>query len=177
MHVVTGCSASHRGTGTLALCGEPGTGKSLSFVRPMIIASAIQTSAQLVGLPDIAHVTFDTRRLEVQGFFTHATEPEYRVSAYCLFSACVGFRVLDEGDLLEFWDLGARPSGWLWRIEAGGWLEQEMKRDGFSTSRSNGPNWPAPKEFLVVGEEYCVSVLSHREPVVWVAEPFTGVLA
>jgi hypothetical protein len=40
MHVVTGCSASHRGTGTLALCGEPGTGKSLSFVRRTVKLSA-----------------------------------------------------------------------------------------------------------------------------------------
>lgn len=114
------------------------------------------------------------RRLEVQVLAPHADEPDFRAAAYCLFDTCVGFRVLDEGDILEFWTLEPRPSGWLWRIHSGGWFDHEKQRDGFLSSSPAGPDWPIPSEFLILGIEYCVSVLAYREPTVWIAEPFAG---
>ena len=140
----------------------------------MIAAIPVSVPEELLGVPEITHVSFDTRRLEIQVMACHAAEPEYLAAGYCLFAACAGFRVLEEGDLLEFWALEPRPSGWLWHIQSGGWLAQEKQREGFFSSRPSGPNWPSPQEFLVVGQEYCVSVLAHREPTIWVAEPFIG---
>ena len=140
----------------------------------MISAIAIPTPRELSGIPEVTHVSFDTRRLEVKVLASSANEPVHRASGYCLFDHCLGFRVLDEGDLLEFWALDPRPSGWLWSIQSGGWFDHERQREGFVSSLSAGPRWPSPREFLVVGQEYCVSVLAQREPTIWIAETFVG---
>lgn len=42
------------------------------------------------------------------------------------FEVASGFRVLDEGDLLEFWAAEVRVPGWLWRVTGGGWLDLEQ---------------------------------------------------
>uniref|UniRef100_UPI001A9E8B7B hypothetical protein n=19 Tax=Pseudomonas aeruginosa TaxID=287 RepID=UPI001A9E8B7B len=42
-----------------------------------------------------------------------------------------GLRQLDAADLLEFWPACAASEGWLYRVEQGGWLDQECRREGF----------------------------------------------
>ena len=44
------------------------------------------------------------------------------------FDQVVGFRVLDERDLMEYWPTCSIPNGWLFEIIAGGWLQHEAKR-------------------------------------------------
>ena len=80
--------------------------------------------------------------------------------ASLVFGGPVGFRVLDERDLIEFWNSYSRPNGWLWEVLGGGWLELESSREGF-VDRELIPNL---REFLVVGD-MCVSVLCTRPPV------------
>lgn len=75
------------------------------------------------------------------------------------FSNVLGFRVLDEGDLLGFWSSEYTPGGWLYQVESGGWLEQESVRVGFSSKELEGL-----REYLVVTSFDCVSVLSFDEP-------------
>ncbi len=48
-----------------------------------------------------------------------------------VFDTVRGFRCLDEGDLLDFWADEFIQKNWLFEITAGGWLDQEEKRDGF----------------------------------------------
>jgi hypothetical protein len=72
-----------------------------------------------------------------------------------------GFRVLDEGDLLEFWAAEVRTEECLWSVESGGWLDQESLRSGFISGMS-----PSYREFLVGGHNDCVSVFSGSEPAI-----------
>jgi hypothetical protein len=70
-----------------------------------------------------------------------------------------GFRVLDEGDLLEFWP--ACSQHWLCQIFEGGWLEQECLRPGFIARETKNV-----LEFLIGGQNACVSVFAWSAPVV-----------
>ena len=70
-----------------------------------------------------------------------------------------GFRVLDEGDLLEFWPICTTL--WLYQITEGGWLEQECLRPGFTARDTKNV-----LEFFIRGENACVNVLAWSAPVV-----------
>jgi len=73
---------------------------------------------------------------------------------------------LDEGNLLEFWDKEVRTSGWLWKVESGGWFELEKLRSGFLAQHLGQSN----KEYLVTGINDCVSVLADSEPIIITSE-------
>lgn len=75
------------------------------------------------------------------------------------FEDVAGFRVLDEGDLLEFWPECSSPRGWLFRILEGGWFDQESQRSGFLARDTKKVT-----EYLITGADDCVSVLSWSEP-------------
>jgi hypothetical protein len=70
-----------------------------------------------------------------------------------------GYRVLDEGDLLEFWPSCSSTNGWLFEIINGGWLTQERKRSGFFSSNESDL-----EEYFIIGCNYCVSVLAWEKP-------------
>jgi hypothetical protein len=72
----------------------------------------------------------------------------------------IGFRVLDEADLLEYWPKFSLSNGWLYKIFKGGWKDLESKRQGFIKELHT-----QDLEYLIVGGNDCVSVLSRNEPV------------
>jgi len=75
------------------------------------------------------------------------------------FDSPSGYRVLDEGDLLEFWPSCSTNNGWLYEITIGGWLDQERKRKGFvSGARTE------VKEYFIIGCNYCVNVFGWEAP-------------
>ncbi len=74
----------------------------------------------------------------------------------------VGFRVLDERDLMEYWPECSKPSGWLFEITTGGWLSQEASREAGFFVRMN----PEVKAYLISGEDDCVSVICRNMPAV-----------
>ena len=76
------------------------------------------------------------------------------------FSSVIGFRVLDERDLMEFWTECSAPNGWIFEIISGGWLSSESTRPGCLIATMS----PAAREFLVAGCNSCVSVISLEEP-------------
>jgi hypothetical protein len=78
------------------------------------------------------------------------------------FPDIIGFRVLDEGNLLEFWPECSSANGRLFEIFAGGWLGQELIRPGSLI----GPMKIKAKEYLLAGVDDCVSVICHGEPTV-----------
>jgi len=78
------------------------------------------------------------------------------------FAEVLAFRVLDERDLMEFWPICSTPNGGLFEIKSGGWLSQEAARPGSLVAAVN----PDAKEYLVTGEDDCVSVLTRTPPVV-----------
>lgn len=75
------------------------------------------------------------------------------------FQEVIGYRCLDETDLLEFWPTCASANGWLYEIESGGWRDLESHRTGFS-SRSV----PFHRVFLVATRDECFSVISKSLP-------------
>lgn len=83
------------------------------------------------------------------------------------FAACLGYHVLDEGDLLEFWPECSRPNGWLFRIKGGGWFEQESQRPGFLSRVTQ----LGIHEYFIAGENTCVNVLSWEAPEVTACVP------
>ena len=76
------------------------------------------------------------------------------------FPQTYGFRVLDELDLTEFWSQCSLAQGWFFEVVGGGWKDLEKTREFFHSGR---PDWV--REYLVVGFNECVSVLSKEEPV------------
>jgi hypothetical protein len=72
----------------------------------------------------------------------------------------IGFRVLDEMDLSEFWNNYSEPNGWLYEVLEGGWMELEAQRQGFS---SHAIFENKLKEYLLVDDK-CISVLSANPP-------------
>jgi hypothetical protein len=73
------------------------------------------------------------------------------------FRGALGFRVLDERELTEFWNTYSQPQGWLWEVKRGGWLDLETMRPNLNLLQ-----FPA-REFFVV-DEFCVSVWSPEPP-------------
>ena len=101
---------------------------------------------------EVIHVEFDINVLQVT----------VRIDGYRInieFDAPVGYRVLDEGDLLEFWPQCSSSEGWLYEILTDGWLSQESQRQGFLSAHNNDV-----KEYFVIGCNYCVGVLSWEDP-------------
>jgi len=80
-------------------------------------------------------------------------------SAKVHFEECVGFRVLDELDLTEFWSECSLKVGWLFEVYQGGWKDLENVRPSFYRGRLE---WM--REFLVVGSDACVSVIAKAPP-------------
>ncbi|HTQ99940.1 MAG TPA: hypothetical protein VMH83_08115 [Candidatus Acidoferrum sp.] len=111
-------------------------------------------------VPEIVHVDYDLWVLRLTLRFASMKEP-----FYLQFFNTRGFRVLDEGDLLEFWKPENRLAGVAWEIESGGWLDLEKTRSGFLSALH-----PA-REFLVVGANECVSVIGTSIPGCFSAKP------
>lgn len=76
-----------------------------------------------------------------------------------VFDTPAGFRVLDEGDLLEHWPRCSIQNGWLFEVLEQGWLDQERQRDGFLSGGNK-----AIKEYFIAGVSYCISVFAWEQP-------------
>jgi hypothetical protein len=111
--------------------------------------------------PEIFNISYDLWTLKLTLGFDGNSKP-----IYIIFKNVIGFRVLDEGNLLEFWDKEVRTSGWLWKVESGGWFELEKLRSGFLAQHLGQSN----KEYLVTGINDCVSVLADSEPIIITSE-------
>ena len=75
------------------------------------------------------------------------------------FSDLAGFRVLDEGNLMEFWPTCAMGRGLLFDIKKHGWLDFEITRPGFVTGQCAQVH-----EYLLAGINECINVLTWAEP-------------
>ena len=107
-------------------------------------------------IPKIINIVYDLWTLRVTlKFFTSDT------FIYVVFKNVIGFRVLDEGNLLEFWDPEIRVSGWIWEIEEGGWITLEKLRKEFVEDLHENK---LRKEYLVLGINDCVSVITFSSP-------------
>ena len=78
---------------------------------------------------------------------------------YIIFSEVCGFRALDEGDLSFWWKETNLEKGWCFEVTKGGWLELESQRKDFISGTTG-----FYREFLVIGIDLCVSVISKAPP-------------
>jgi len=130
----------------------------------MFVASELRIAGTPDSVPEIVQVSYDMWRLQLTLFFEARLQPVY------LSFKTVGFRVLDEGQLVEYWGKERAP-GWLWRMESGGWFDQESQRSGFLMGEFAKDGQPRPHEYLVLGANDCVSILSWSEPQIVFAAP------
>lgn len=112
-----------------------------------------------LGVPEIEHVSYDLWHLRITARF-----PDHRPPVYVVFRSPDRFRVLDEGDLYEYWSSAGLPGGWILTVTQGGWQDQEHVRTGV-------PANPSFDEYVVVGTDCCVSVIARTGPEVRSAEP------
>ena len=131
----------------------------------MFIASEHKIEGTPDSVPEVVHVSYDLWRLQITLLFEGQQQPVY------LTFKSVGFRVLDESQLLDYWPKEVRASGWLWRMESGGWFDQESERSGFLMGSCAKEGDRRPNEYLLLGVNDCVSILSWGEPQVLLAEP------
>lgn len=105
-----------------------------------------------IALADASHMALQHLDYDLETLTVTLRNLETQSLTSLQISAVEGFRVLDEGDLLEFWP---HCSGsWLHEITAGGWLDQERLRTGFLSGDR------ALKEYLVAGADTCLNVLT-----------------
>ncbi len=121
---------------------------------PPISVEAISTGYSFRSPVFVSAVRYDTDVLMVE-----LKSPGDGVAVSIGFNEVIGFRVLDEGDLLEFWPHCSAANGWLFRIEQGGWFDQEMARPGFLHEKV-----PGLREYFLVGQNDCISVLTGAVP-------------
>ena len=111
--------------------------------------------------PEITRVEYDLHNLVIH------IEPVYDAEPIIVtFDSSIGYRVLDEGNLLEFWDKFNLSNGWLYQIVSGGWFELESNRNGFVSQHHSGI-----QEYLIIGVNECVSVLAGEPPTVVLPSP------
>ncbi|GEM66336.1 hypothetical protein SF1_43180 [Sphingobacterium faecium NBRC 15299] len=113
-------------------------------------------------LPEVVRVSYDVPSLSIDVKSFDMDEDKATIK----FNGIIGFRVLDEGNLLEFWN-NKRPKGWLLEVVENGWFDLEKKREGFVT----GYFEDKPKEYLILGINDCVSVLTLSTPIICNATP------
>ncbi len=102
----------------------------------------------------LSDLRYDTEKLVVT-----VTSPVDGTAAAVTFAEVIGFRVLDEGDLLEFWPACAADHGWLFKIRQGGWFDQELARPGFVHEKASGLT-----EYFIASQNACISVLAGAVP-------------
>lgn len=123
------------------------TAPNLTRITAVAATTLRCKEAEVVGV----HYDVDSLVVEVRD---HDGDALWQIA----FPAVEGFRVLDEGDLGEFW--GHVPCLVI-EVTAGGWWEQECSRGGFTAQ------WTKKvREYFVNGMNACVSVLSWSEPVI-----------
>jgi len=124
------------------------------MMNPSLAAMSL-ASSPIGGKPyEITKIEYDCHILTVD-----AESGTSRVKV--VFENPMGFRVLDEGDLLEFWPTCSADNGWLYEITQGGWLPLEATRGGFLLADRNDV-----REFFMAGENDCVSVLAVEPPAI-----------
>ncbi|TMS79551.1 hypothetical protein [Pseudoalteromonas sp. S554] len=92
-------------------------------------------------------------------------EESQRVDVTIEFDAISGFRYLDEGDLMYYWDNQNFRFYNLFKIINGGWLDGEDMQKGILTlSRGS-----VLHEYFIVTTNGCVNILSYEPPKITVS--------
>lgn len=113
-----------------------------------------------IGVTLPSDVDIDTVNFSSKGLLITLSSAKEQKCWELSFIDVMGHRVLDEGDLLEFWPKCSRRRGLVFQVRAGGWLAQESEREGFLMQHRQLDIC----EYLVNGSGACVCVLSQSVP-------------
>ena len=105
--------------------------------------------------PDVLSLNYDLSILRIKLVF-----PSGQI-VYVTCENVEGFRVLDEGQLLEFWE-GSAIRYWLFQVNTSGWLASENNRETAPLIVEGGDL----KEYMLAGTNECVSILAYTQPYV-----------
>ncbi|WP_019143329.1 hypothetical protein [Noviherbaspirillum massiliense] len=119
-----------------------------------VLADKVETGIQFSGAHEVTAIQYAGGRLTIN---VNALDGTAAVTV--TFSEIAGFRVLDEGDLLEFWEVCGKKDDWIFHVKQGGWFDLEAQRTGFVRG-----DIKAIKEYLITGTDDCVSVLAWGAP-------------
>jgi hypothetical protein len=122
----------------------------------LVDAAVIENIYKFQSSVDITSVHFECSELVVK-----LISGGDRTAVTVRFSEVAGFRLLDEGNLLEFWPACAAVKGWLFLIRKNGWFDLESSRPGFLLEKGLGLS-----EYFIASQNSCLSVLSGRAPTV-----------
>jgi len=122
-----------------------------------LIAKRIKDAPVLTGVVDVDNINANNESLKVSLIAEAKNGAAIDISV--IFPELIGFRCLDELDVLEFWPTCSLANGWLYEINDGGWRSLESTRDGFSSKSVS-----FHREFLVVTRDTCISVIAKSEP-------------
>ncbi|MDR9850717.1 hypothetical protein [Herbaspirillum huttiense] len=133
-------------------------GKIFSCIMKKVAAIALASGFDFAHATEIGRIEFQPHR-----GLSIVVRDVYGQSACAVsFEAILGFRVLDELYLMEYWPGCSTKNGWLFLIQQGGWADQERSRSGTCLHGLH----PDVKEYLVTGINECVSVFSLEDPAV-----------
>jgi len=134
----------------LLLTAYGGVRRLAMIYEPKVVK--VETDFESDTTVDIDEITFDKECLTIV-----VKSKCWSIKVH--FDAIYGFRVLDEGDLGEFWSKCNLKTGWCFEVIDGGWNALEKTRDHFVTGKLY-----QPKEYLIIGLNECVSVLAFEQP-------------
>lgn len=121
----------------------------------------IETLDQGFEAHDIYEITYTRAgfRLVITGFVPGNKESMFME---VFFPDIRGVRILDEGDLIRFWETEQFKGGHsVYQIQAGGWLSENVS-GVLSVTESVGGYF----EFLVATNDYCASIIASEKPAI-----------
>lgn len=109
----------------------------------------------------VKSVTYDRSNLVIQVWFPELDDATYEIN----FRSVIGWQVLDERDLPEFWHCNVQVEGLdqpclVYQVLQGGWVEQ---RKALSQVMAGG-FYSSLQEWAILGVDLCVSVISEEAP-------------
>ncbi|MBF9140156.1 hypothetical protein [Hymenobacter properus] len=124
----------------------------------MIKARILETIVQDFHSPVVAGLNYVGKASQLIIYYCSNGNEE--VDYEIIFDSPRGFKLLDEGDMHDYWESEIIRNNWLFEIESGGWLDRADASGGF-ISKALGF-----REFLISGIDDCVSVISNTDPVI-----------
>ncbi|MBO3270653.1 hypothetical protein [Hymenobacter defluvii] len=129
--------------------------KEMSF---QVLQTAIATFVN----PVVAGLDYRIKTRELIIYY-HSNGDE-DVDYHIVFKNPRGFKLLDEGDMINYWEvlwkMKLLPVNALFEVQSGGWLDMEDDAGGFTSKILDC------QEFLITGQDDCVSVLSFDVPTI-----------
>lgn len=109
---------------------------------------------------EIASVNYDQWILTVAIRLYNKPDQNVIEMVHVVFEKPIGFRLLDESDMLNFpWTALTKSQSFVHQIDADGWYDMETRAKNFL------PKYDNLKEYVVKTDNECVSVIAYSNPI------------